>query len=134
MLLEMPIKVNGYDIDVMGIVSNIVYVRWFEDLRQYFLDTYWPYQAMLKANQSPVLAKTTVEYKYPITIHDQPIGRIWVENFGRAKWEMSFEITIEKKVVCTGKQIGYVVDLERKRPIPMPEGLRKKYEEALKSS
>ena len=24
MMIEMPLKVNGYDIDVMGIVSNIV--------------------------------------------------------------------------------------------------------------
>ena len=32
-LVEMPLKVQGYDIDVAGIVSNIVYVRWLEDLR-----------------------------------------------------------------------------------------------------
>ncbi len=28
LLIEMPIKINFYDIDAMGIVSNIVYVRW----------------------------------------------------------------------------------------------------------
>ena len=130
MLLERPIKINGYDIDVMGIVSNIVYIRWFEDLRHYFLDTYWPYEEMLKDNQSPVLAKTEVEYKYPLTIQDKPVGRVWVEDFGRGKWIMAFEIAIAEKIYCHGKQIGYVVDLIRKRPIPIPEGLRKKFESA----
>lgn len=130
MLLEKPIKINGYDIDVMGIVSNIVYVRWFEDLRYHFLDTYWPYEEMLKNNQSPVLAKTEVEYKFPLTIHDKPIGKVWVEDFGRGKWIMAFEIVIGKKIYCQGKQTGYVVDLIRKRPIPMPEGLRKQFEAA----
>ena len=33
MELEMPLKVRAYDVDAMGYVSNIVYVRWFEDLR-----------------------------------------------------------------------------------------------------
>jgi len=40
MLIQKPLKINGYDIDVMGIVSNIVYIRWFEDLRFEFLDRY----------------------------------------------------------------------------------------------
>lgn len=31
--LDMPITVKTYDIDFMGIVSNISYVRWMEDLR-----------------------------------------------------------------------------------------------------
>lgn len=28
LVAEAEIEVNGYDIDAMGIVSNIVYVRW----------------------------------------------------------------------------------------------------------
>lgn len=33
-LIQKPLKINGYDIDVMGIVSNIVYIRmlWISDL------------------------------------------------------------------------------------------------------
>lgn len=131
MFLEMPIKINGYDIDVMGIVSNIVYVRWFEDLRHFYLDTYWPYKEMLKSNLSPILSKTEVEYKYPLTIQDEITGRIWVHEFGRGKWIMAMEIATEQKVVCRGKQTGYIFDMERNRPVPIPEGLRAKYEAAL---
>ena len=132
LLLEKNIKINGYDIDVLGIVSNIVYVRWFEDLRHHFLDEYWPYEEMLASNQSPVLAKTEVDYKHPLTIHDQPVGRIWVEHFGRGKWIMRFEILAAGKISCSGRQTGYVIDTQRMKPIPIPEGLRQKYEDACK--
>ncbi|MEL6255292.1 MAG: thioesterase family protein [Bacteroidota bacterium] len=130
MLVEMPIKIYGYDIDVMGIVSNQVYVRWFEDLRTEFLARYWPYEQMLEDNMSPVLARTEIDYKYPLKIGEKIIGKLWVESFSRAKWIMSFEISSEERVFCMGKQIGYVVDLIRKRPIPMPAGLMEKYEAA----
>lgn len=123
MLIECPFKINGYDIDVMGIVSNIVYIRWFEDLRMAFLDKYWPYTRMMADNQSPVLAHTEAEYKYPLSITDEPVGRLWVESFTRARWRMAFEIATEDKVHCTGMQHGYVVDLIRKRPVPMPPEL-----------
>ena len=75
LLIEKQLKVNGYDIDVMGIVSNIVYVRWFEDLRYRFLDTFCPFEELLARNQSPILSRTEVEYKYPLTIYDHnPLG------------------------------------------------------------
>lgn len=38
LVVEKEIEVNGYDIDVMGVVSNIVYIRWFEDLRIVFIN------------------------------------------------------------------------------------------------
>ncbi|MEM6804372.1 MAG: thioesterase family protein [Bacteroidota bacterium] len=132
MLVEIPIRIYGYDIDVMGIVSNQVYVRWFEDLRTEFLARYWPYEQMLEDNISPVLARTEVDYKYPLTIHDQVQGSLWVEEFTRAKWIMNFEIASEKRIFCLGKQMGYVVELNRKRPVPMPTGLMEKYELAKK--
>ena len=33
LIAEKEITINAYDIDARGIVSNIVYIRWFEDLR-----------------------------------------------------------------------------------------------------
>ena len=42
------IEVNNYDIDAMGIVSNIVYIRWFEDLRTIILNEYMTFSEMMK--------------------------------------------------------------------------------------
>ncbi len=134
MLIEKQLKVNGYDIDVMGIVSNIVYVRWFEDLRFQFLDTYSPFEDMVARNQSPILARTEIEYRYPLTIYDKPVGRVWVERLERARWHVAFEIEAGGRLHCVGKQTGYFYDIERQRPIPTPEDLKRQYEEALAES
>jgi acyl-CoA thioester hydrolase len=128
MLIQKPLKINGYDIDVMGIVSNIVYIRWFEDLRFEFLDRHWPFDNMLKSNQSPILSTTHVKYRYPLTIYDRPSGNLWISDLGRAKWTVSIEIITEEKMHCTGTQTGYFLDLTTKKPVPLPRELREEYE------
>lgn len=128
MFVEKEIKVHAYDIDVMGIVSNIVYIRWFEDLRFLLLETYWPYGDMLKIGQSPILNKTEIEYKRPLTIFDNPIGRLWISNLTRSRWTVSLEIRAEGKLVCKGSQTGYFYDMEQKRPVPIPQQLHSIYQ------
>ncbi|RMG21163.1 MAG: acyl-CoA thioesterase [Bacteroidetes bacterium] len=128
LFLSKPIQVNGYDIDVLGIVSNIVYVRWFEDLRFHFLDTYWPFPEMLKQEQSPVLWHTQLTYKKPLTIFDRPQGHIWLQALSRSRWTVGLEVVSEKGLHCQGEQSGYFIHTGRKRPVPIPEELRRLYE------
>ncbi len=123
MQVEMPIKIYAYDIDLMGIVSNLVYVRWFEHLRSAFLDTYFPLEKMLNENSSPILAKTEIEYKYPLTIQENPIGTTWIINMKRSRWEMGFEISTADRIHCRGKQTGYYFNMETQKPAPMPDVL-----------
>ncbi len=106
LVAEKEIEVNVYDIDAMGIVSNIVYVRWFEDLRTAFINQYMTYSEMMKFNISPILMRTEADYKVPLTIHDKPVGRCWLVKVSRMKWELEFEIATEDKVHCTGYQKG----------------------------
>lgn len=89
-VLEIPVKT--YDIDFMGIVSNIVYIRWLEDLRLKFLDEHWQLNQQIEQGYAPVLAGTEIEYKRPIKIIDQVIGRLWLSNLGRLKWTVQAEI------------------------------------------
>ena len=89
---EKAIEVNGYDIDAMGIVSNIVYIRWFEDLRTDFINQYMPYSDMMNQHISPILMKAEAESKTPITIHDKPIGRCYIVKASKLRWEFEFEI------------------------------------------
>ncbi|MEL7003673.1 MAG: thioesterase family protein [Bacteroidota bacterium] len=128
LLLEIPIKIHGYDIDVLGIVSNIVYVRWFEDLRMHFLDTYYPFQELLEEKKSPVLSDTQVKYQYPLTIQDQAKGLVWLSNVSKSRWECSFEIKTDKRIHTSGVQSGYFIDTERIRPIRVPSRFLELYE------
>ncbi len=121
MLIESRIHIKAYEIDSMGIVSNIVYVKWFEDLRHLFLDKYYPYTTMMAEQKSPMLMKTEIEYKKPLTIMDSPTGKLWVSKFGRTKWEMNFEISVGETIYCIGKQTGCFYDIANKNVTAFPD-------------
>ncbi|MFN6485065.1 MULTISPECIES: thioesterase family protein [unclassified Nostoc] len=124
-VLAIPVKT--YDIDFMGIVSNIVYVRWLEDLRLKFLDEHWQLNQQIEQGYTPILAGTEIEYKRPIKIIDQVIGRLWLSNLGRLKWTVQAEIFSNDELAAVASQKGGFVSLQNNRLIPIPEELQKKY-------
>lgn len=76
--VELQLQIKSYDVDIAGIVSNIVFVRWLEDLRLLILSTYFPLEKQLAAGFGPVISKTRIEYKKPLKMFDRPIARMWV--------------------------------------------------------
>lgn len=127
MMIEVPIMVKSYEVDCVGIVSNIVYIKWFEDLRHYFLDKYYPYREMMQNHVSPVLIKTQAEYKAPLAITDRPIGRSWMAKLGKVKWEIHIEIVLGDTVCCAGIQTGCFFDTEKNEPTRTPKVLLEAY-------
>lgn len=124
LLIEKELQIQAYDIDAMGIVSNIVYVRWFEDLRMEFLNVTFSLQEMMISDISPILMHTEIDYHKPLTIFDKPMGRCWLVSMGQSSWEMAFEITMGNVVYCKGRQKGCFYDLKRKKVTRIPKQLR----------
>lgn len=124
-VLQIPVKT--YDIDFAGIVSNIVYIRWLEDLRLKFLDQHCQIEQQLAQGYAPILAGTVIEYKRPIKLSDQVIGRLWASSLGRMKWIVEAEILSNNELAAVATQKGAFVNLQNKRPIPIPEELQNKY-------
>lgn len=127
MIVEMPIPVHGYDVDFMGIVNNTVYVKWLEDLRMAILDKYFPLQEMLKDGNSPILAETKVQYKYPVTFDSHLTGRCKIWLTGRSRWVAEHVIEGDGKVYATAQQTGYYFNIERRRPVAFPDAMLEKY-------
>ena len=130
LLVEKKIQIYGYDIDLMGIVSNLVYPRWFEDLRTLFLDTYWPLEEMLSKRQSPAILTTHLEFKAPLTISDKPVGRLWLAEVGKVRWRVHVEIATDHRLHCRGYQEGIVFDLDKRKPVRLPGWLIEKHQGA----
>ena len=127
MLVDKQLEINGYDIDITGVVSNIVYVRWFEDLRLRLMDRYCPFIDLFRRNLSVVLTRTEIEYKKGLTMYDRPVGRVWVSDLRRARWEVSFEIESDGAINCLGRQVGYFIDREKQHAVRVPVELAKEY-------
>ncbi|WP_427157602.1 acyl-CoA thioesterase [Aliinostoc sp. HNIBRCY26] len=123
----MTIPIKTYDIDFMGIVSNIVYIRWLEDLRLKFLEEYFHLEKQLQQGYAPIIAGTEIEYKRPIKLNYQVVGRLWLSNLSRLKWTVQAEILANEELAALAIQKGAFVNLDNNRPIPIPEELKQKY-------
>ncbi|HEY3411830.1 MAG TPA: thioesterase family protein [Armatimonadota bacterium] len=128
-----PIRVQGYDIDFAGVVSNIVYVRWLEDMRLAMLDEYCPLDGLIAEGLSPILAHTQVDYRRPIRLLDQVTCRMWMTGVGRVKWSLAAEFLVNGEIAAEASQSGGFVRLSDSRPVPMPELLASAWREATAS-
>ena len=125
--VKIRIPVRTYDIDFAGIFSNIVYIKWLEDLRLKFLDEYLPLDKEIERGSVPIVSKTEIEYKRPIKLFESVIGRLWIGDLGRIKYTLKFEIISNNNIAATATQIGTFISVDRSRPVKIPEELLQKY-------
>ena len=133
LLVQHLFRVKTYDIDYAGIVHNAVYIRWLEDLRIKIMDEHLPFGEQLDKKQSPILETTTVNYRLPLRLFEEPKGSMWISKLTRARWEVQAEFVLNGKVVADASQGGYFMNLERYRPIRIPEELRDKWESDIRT-
>ena len=122
--VEMTFSPKTYDIDALGIVSNITYVRWLEDMRTEFLHENLPWDRLQDEGIGPVLAETNIKYHKAVTMGKEVTGKLWVTEVGRTSWRLKFDFVMDGETVIEAKQSGMFVDLETKKPRRLPEDLR----------
>jgi acyl-CoA thioester hydrolase len=121
---ELVFPVRTYDIDFAGIVSNIVYIRWLEDLRLRMLEVHYPLEPVLARGEGPVLARTEIEYLLPVRFGSSVRGVMWAAGHGRARFDLEAEFTVNDRAVAHASQRGYFVHYGRMEVLPLPEELR----------
>jgi acyl-CoA thioester hydrolase len=126
-VVERDITVKTYDIDFAGIVSNIVYIRWLEDLRLAMMDESYPLPGALAEDVAPILIETRIAYAHPLTIQDHPRGRIWIQRMERIRWMLAAEFIADGIVYATAEQTGLFIRLSTRRPVAIPGPLRTRF-------
>ncbi len=126
--VEKEFEVRTYDIDFASVVGNIVYIRWLEDLRLKLLATYAPLKDQVNLGQGPILTRTCIEYKKAITLFDKPVGKMWLSDLGQAHWGVKAEFWVGEILCSVAEQSGAYIDFAKARPVPIPETLRKHYD------
>jgi acyl-CoA thioester hydrolase len=126
-IVERELPIRTYDIDFAGIVSNIVYVRWLEDLRLAMMAEAYPIARALAEDVAPILLETRIAYERPVTIHDMLKGRMWVTDMGRVKWHLAAEFVVGDVVHARAEQVGLFIRLSTRRPIAPPLPLRERF-------
>jgi acyl-CoA thioester hydrolase len=124
---EQPLPIRTYDIDFAGIVSNIVFIRWLEDLRLGLLDQAYPLIQALAEDTAPILLSTRIAYRRPVTIADPLVGRIRLAGLTRVRWRLAAEFTVNGTVHAEAEQEGLFMRLSTRRPIAIPEPIRRRH-------
>jgi acyl-CoA thioester hydrolase len=109
---------------MLGIVHNRVYIRWLEDLRMQVLADYLPLQPLMEAGLSPLLLKTSIQYKRPVRLFDPLVGAMWMSSLGRARYTLQAEFRVHDQVMAVAEQVGCFVEIATGRPVPLPKQVR----------
>jgi acyl-CoA thioester hydrolase len=126
-LIERPLPVRTYDIDFAGIVSNIVYIRWLEDLRLAMMDEVYPIAQALADDIAPILLATRIDYQRPVTIHHKLVGRMWATAMERVRWRLAAEFVVGSTVHARAEQEGLFIRFSTRRPVAPPAALRARF-------
>ncbi len=121
--VQVPLRVKPYDIDVVGVVSNIVYVRWMEDLRLAMLDAFLPLDEQMAEGIVPAILKVAIEYKRSIQLHDEVVATMWLSGLEKLRFEVTAEFRANGHLAAIGRQEGCFISLATKRPVRPPEKL-----------
>jgi len=126
--VALPFPPRTYDIDFAGVVNNIVYIRWLEDLRLALMADVYPVDRALREDVAPILLSTNIEYDKPVTIQDASlVGRMWVPRMERIRWHVAAEFAVGEVVHARAEQVGLFIRLSTRRPIAPPAALRERY-------
>ena len=128
LLVELAIRIKTYDIDFVGHVNNIVYVRWLEDLRLELLDTHFPLESLRTDGIAPIIVTTNIHYRKGISLSDREVlACMWIREFGLATFYLEAEFRVGDDLRCTAIQRGTFVDQAKMKPIRVPKGLVEAY-------
>lgn len=119
--IEHDIRVNTYDIDFAGHVSNTVYLCWLEEMRLKMFDIYCPLKQFIDRGVTPVLTSTEIHYKKPIKLFEKPLGKMWVSDLGLTTLTIEAEIYLGDTLTTRAKHVGVFVDMAKMKPIRVPK-------------
>ena len=131
--IQLEFSPKTYEIDFSGVLSNIVYVKWLEDLRLAMLARYLPLQNLMEKEMVPMIVSTQIQYKSPVVLFDTVLGEAWLRDLGRSSWKLAFVFTIAERgrIAAEADQNGLFINLKTQRPVRVPEELNALYQQEI---
>ena len=126
--MKLTVEVPYGDVDAMGHLNNVAYLRYLEYARQkYWLAMrgsrdYWDIDF--------VMARAEIDYKAPSHMGDVLEIDVRVARVGNSSFDFSYVVTgADGVVVAEATTVQVMYDWDGRRSKPMPEERRKQIEE-----
>ncbi len=126
--IEKDISIGTYDIDFAGHVSNLVYLRWMEDMRLAVFEKQFPLKGFMDAGLLPVIVSTTIDYKRAIRLFDRPKGYMGIIDVRPASVLFSGEIQVDGQVATVASHVGAFIRQDNHKPVRVPKIIQEKFE------
>jgi acyl-CoA thioester hydrolase len=118
---NLEIKVHPDDIDDLGHVNNVVYVRWAQEVAsQHWLTAAPP---GLQQQYSWVVLRHEIDYKSPAFASDVLQGRTWVEDFSGVKSIRIVQFLRLERILCEVKTTWCLLDSLTMKPTRITDAL-----------
>jgi acyl-CoA thioester hydrolase len=125
---ELPISVQPTDIDALGHVNNVVYLRWMQEAAE----AHWEAAAApeLRDLVSWVVVRHEIDYKAPAFVGERLVARTWVGEPTGATWERFIEIRHSEgdRLLAKGRSIYAALDRSTGRPRRVDARLREPFQ------
>jgi acyl-CoA thioester hydrolase len=106
--IELDFTIKPYNIDAAGHVNNAVYINWLEDLRTKLFEAFLPNSS--RSNFHLVVASTSIVYKKPLHLYEEPVGKMKIDKYERGVLYLSSFITLRDKIVTRAFQKCVFID------------------------
>ncbi|HEY1205778.1 MAG: thioesterase family protein [Bryobacteraceae bacterium] len=123
-VFELPILVEAADIDELGHVNNVTYLRWVQDAAV----AHWRARAPA-ADQAKlfwIVLRHEIDYKQPARLGDTVVARTWVGAASRLKFERHTEVLRESdgRLLAKARTLWCPIDAETGKPASVSPEVR----------
>jgi acyl-CoA thioester hydrolase len=124
---ELPIEIQSDDIDRLGHVNNVVYLRWVQEAAI----AHWRVLATPEQQTTVawVVVRHEIDYKRPARPGDQVVARTWVGLASRNSFERHTEIlrAADRKVLAQARTLWCPIDPQTGRPVQVAPDIRARF-------
>ena len=124
---ELTIAVQPSDIDELGHVNNVVYLRWVQDAAV----AHWRTAAtpQQQAEVLWVVARHEIDYKHPARLEDDVIARTWVGGATRLSFDRHTEILRagDRRLLARARTVWVPISPGTLRPLHVGDDVRKAF-------
>ena len=124
---EIQLSVRANDIDELNHVSNIVYLRWVQDVAV----AHWQAVASAESQNAIVwvVLRHEIDYKAPAVIGDEIVARTWVGEISGITFERHTEILrrANKQLLARARTVWCPVNKETGRPTRVGTEIRTQF-------
>ena len=124
---ELRLHVEAKDIDQLGHVNNVTYVRWVQEAAA----AHWTAVASA-ADQRDLLwivLRHEIDYKLPAYLTDEVIARTWVGTATRVKFERHTELlrASDGAVLAKARTVWCPIDARTRKPALVRQEVRERF-------